>query len=100
MKPPQKSLVFLGAILVLVAVFFTYLAISMDESGLSTCCTAFLVSYGVSGILTSFLGFMLSSWPRHKVTAAGRDGASGMLKVWACSLLIAAAASLLLRCLQ
>ncbi|XP_051177021.1 uncharacterized protein [Lolium perenne] len=100
MKPRQKSLVFLGAILVLVAVFFTYLAISMDESGLSSCCTTFLVSYGVSGILTSFLGFMLSSWPRHKVTAAGRDGASGMLKVWACSLLIAAAASLLLRCLQ
>jgi len=95
MKPRQKSLVFLGAILVLVVVaaFFTYPAISMDESGLSNCSTTFLVSYGVSGILTYILGFMLSSWPRHKVTAAGRDGASGMLKVWACSLLIAAAAA-------
>ncbi|XP_047071911.1 uncharacterized protein LOC124680942 [Lolium rigidum] len=95
MKLGQKSLVFLAAILVLVAVFFTYLAMSMDESGLTSCCTTFLVSYGVSGILTSFLEFMLSSWRRHKVP----DVASGMLKVWAISLLITAAAALLLRCM-
>lgn len=97
-KPHKNWLIFLGAMVV--APPFAYLAKSMDEVGLSGWCTTFQVSCGVSGILTYYLVFMLTHWPRQQVAAAGKDGgASGMLKLWAYALLIAAAASLLLKCL-
>ncbi|KAM3280279.1 hypothetical protein ACQJBY_047209 [Aegilops geniculata] len=98
LKPYRNRLIFLGALVV--APPFAYLASSMDEAGLSGWSTTFQVSCGVSGILTYYLVFMLSHWPRQQVAAAGKDGgASGMLKLWAYALLIAAAASLLLKCL-
>jgi len=94
----KKSIVF-GAVVVLVAPLFAYLAISMDEFGLSRLCTTFLLSYGISGILTSYLVFMISHWPREQVAAAGQEGGSVMLMLWVYSLLIAAAGSLLLGCM-
>jgi len=100
MKSHGKSLVFLGAVVVLVAALFAYPAFSVDEFALSGWCTTFLVSCGVSGILTYYLAFMLSHWPKQQVTSAGMDEASGTLKLWAYALMVAAAASLLFRCLQ
>ncbi|KAF7076374.1 hypothetical protein CFC21_081033 [Triticum aestivum] len=98
LKPYRNRLIFLGAMVV--APPFAYLANSMDEVGLSGWSTTFQVSCGVSGILTYYLVFMLSHWPKKQVADAGKDGgASGMLKLWAYALLIAAAASLLLKCL-
>lgn len=98
MKAHINWLGLIGA--VVVAPLFAYLLFTMDESGLSGWCMTFQVSCGVSGILTYYLVFMLNHWTRQQVAAAGKeDGASGMLKLWAYALLIAWAASLLLRCL-
>lgn len=97
-KPHKNWLIFLGAMVV--APPFAYLAKFMDEVGLFGWCTTFQVSCGVSGILTYYLAFMLSHWSKQQVAAAGNDGgASGMLKLWAYALLLAAASSLLLKCL-
>ncbi|XP_044949797.1 uncharacterized protein LOC123399451 [Hordeum vulgare subsp. vulgare] len=85
---------------VVVAAIFLYLLFTMGDSGVSGWCMTFQVSCGVSGILTCYLVFMLNHWMRQQVAPAGKeDGASGMLKLWACALLIAWGVSLLLRCL-
>ncbi|XP_037422808.1 uncharacterized protein LOC119287372 [Triticum dicoccoides] len=105
-KPDSSSIIsldkmkarinWLGLIGAMVGVF-AYLLFTMDESGLFGWCMTFQVSCGVSGILTCYLVFMLNHWTRQQVAPASKeDGASGMLKLWACALLIAWAASLLL----
>jgi len=98
-KQHRKGLTALGALVV--ALLVAYLEKSMDLSGLSW----IMVSCGVSGVLTYYLVFMLHywHWPWQKQsTAAGSSSddnlpSSGMLKVWANALLIAATGLLLLR---
>lgn len=97
-KQHRRSLSYLSAV---VAPLIAHLAISKDEFVLSSWCTTFLLSCGVSAILTFYLVFMLSHWPTQQAAPAlaAKDGASGMLKLWAYALLISAAVSLLLKCL-
>lgn len=87
-KSRKNWLIALGAVL---APAFAYLAPSMDESVLSWC-TRTSVSFGVSGLLISYVVFMLCQWPGQAgtVTTTLKEAVQ-LLKFWANVLLIAAA---------
>ncbi|KAM3198519.1 hypothetical protein ACQJBY_073575 [Aegilops geniculata] len=100
-KQHRMGLIALGALVV--ALLVAYQEKSMDLAGLSW----IMVSCGVSGVLTYYLVFMLHywhwPWQKQSAPAAARSSSddnlplSGMLKVWAHALLIAATVLLLLR---
>lgn len=65
-------IVFGGVVMVVIAPLFTYLATSVDVSGLSWC-TVIMKSTGVSGLLTYSMAFMLRQWPGRQRAAAVKD---------------------------
>uniref|UniRef100_A0A0D9Y819 Uncharacterized protein n=1 Tax=Oryza glumipatula TaxID=40148 RepID=A0A0D9Y819_9ORYZ len=93
----QRNVLGAAAVAVLA---FAYLAVSMDESGVSRCMMT-SVSCGVSGLQVYYVVFMLSQWPAQG-TGTGASSSSvsyleeaiKLLKFWADILLVAPAALL------